>query len=221
MVSRKQTHYKEHLILPDPASLTSNTWPLMSETESFEQLMQSLVAGDHSAAETIVREYTSALVHVARREIGAKLGRRIDAEDVVQSAYRSFFLRMEQGEYDLGSGSELWKLLLTIMLNKVRRQGNFHLAQKRSIAKELSAHERQVDAANRVESREPPPEAAVMLIDELHSFLQTLVPEDRRVVELRLQGFSTVEIARETERAERTVRRVLEQIRKRLQQPPD
>lgn len=197
----------------------SNTQLAMSDTESFDQLMQALVAGDDRAADLIVREYTGALLHVARREIGAKLGRRIDAEDVVQSAYRSFFLRMEQGEYELGSGSELWKLLLTIMLNKVRRQGNFHLAQKRSIANELSVNERRVDAADWAESREPPPEAAMMFIDELRNFLETLSLEDRRVVELRLQGFSTVEIARETERAERTVRRVLEQIRTRLQQP--
>ena len=74
-----------------------------------------------------------ALVAVARKQMGAKLARRVDPEDIVQSTYRSLFTRVQNGEYDLGGGEDLWKLLVTIALNKVRRKSKFHRAAKRDM----------------------------------------------------------------------------------------
>ena len=192
----------------------------MADGTSFRVLMDELVGGRESAAADIVAEYTAALVSVARRAISPKLARRIDPEDVVQSAYRSFFVRMGRGEYELGNGKELWKLLLTITLNKVRKQGKFHRAKKRSVSLEQSAGPSTIaaPAAELARSTEPNPEDAAILIEAVVTLLATLRDDDRAIIELRLQGYNSVEIAKETGRAERTVRRAIERVERRLRE---
>jgi RNA polymerase sigma-70 factor (ECF subfamily) len=179
--------------------------------------MTELVQGREAAAVEIVERYTAALVAIARREINPQLARRVDPEDVVQSAYRSFFVRMGRGEYELGNGTELWKLLVTITLNKVRKQGKFHYAQKRNVSRDESAQgSGGVPLADLARSAEPGPEDAAMLIDEVAALLAGLRADDRPVIELRLQGYNSVEIAKETGRAERSVRRIMERVSRTL-----
>ena len=78
-----------------------------------------------------------------RREeyVSSSLSSRVDPEDIVQSVFRTFFRRASEGQYQVPSGEELWKLLLAISLNKVRSVGQFHRAAKRDI--HSSAHYRQ------------------------------------------------------------------------------
>ena len=109
------------------------------EERSFQALMDDLRSGQEDAAEQIVNEYTSALVAVARKQIGPRLSRRLDAEDVVQSTYRSLFVRVRDGEYDLASGQDLWKLLVAMTLNKVRRKARFNSTDRRNMMLETSA----------------------------------------------------------------------------------
>ena len=145
------------------------------------------------------------------RQISPKLARRVDAEDIVQSTYRSLFVRLKNGEFELGSGRDLWNLLVTIVLNKVRRQAKFHRATRRNMASEQSVRHEGLETP--VADDGPGPEDAAILVDELEHFLAKLPPRDRPIVELRLQGCSTAEIAEATGRAERSVRRIVERAR--------
>lgn len=191
----------------------------MTDETSFRALMNDVIAGREVAAGEIVSKYTAELVAVARREISPKLARRIDAEDAVQSAYRSFFIRMGRGEYELGNGKELWKLLLTITLNKVRKQGKFHHAKKRNVTNDESRAATGVaPEANLAESQEPSPQDAAMLVDQVSALLNSVRDDERPIIELRLQGYNSVEIAKEIGRADRSVRRILERIEQRLQE---
>jgi RNA polymerase sigma factor (sigma-70 family) len=60
---------------------------------------------------------------------------------------------------------------------------------------------------------EPSPEAVVAFLDLLEHFMGDLRENDRRVLEMRLQGWTQDEIARELDCTERTVRRTLDRIR--------
>ena len=195
----------------------------MEESEEFADLLADLRAGDELAAGKIVEEYTDALVAVARRQIGGKLARRVDPEDIIQSTYRSLFVRVQKGEYELGSGRELWKLLVTMTLNKVRRKAKYHGTQRRDVNLDQSvANDDNGSYVDRSPSGGPTPADAAALVDELQSVLAELKPRDRQVIELRLQGCSTAEIAAETGRSERSIRRVLqhqgEQLRKAIEE---
>lgn len=182
-----------------------------SDSLSFRELIRATRNGDESAAERIVNEFTGPLVAMARRQIGERLAARVEAEDIVQSMYRSLFVRMRDGEYELGSGSDLWKLVVTMTLNKVRRKAKFHSTQKRGTQKEqrLTSGDGQIDPVG----ADPAPEDIVELVDTLQSFVSGVNPRERPILELRLQGLATNEIAQETGRAERSVRRILQNLR--------
>ena len=66
--------------------------------------------------------------------------------------------------------------------------------------------------------RFPAPHEAVLLAETVEAlFRQADDPDEREILELSLQGFSAPEIAAKLGRAERSVRRVRERVRKRLE----
>lgn len=183
-----------------------------SDSASFRELVRATRNGDESAAERIVNEFTGPLVAMARRQIGERLSARVEAEDVVQSMYRSLFVRMRDGEYELGSGSDLWKLVVTMTLNKIRRKAKFHTTQKRGMQREqrlTSVDGSQIEQVG----DDAAPDDIVELLDTLQTFVAGVSPRERPILELRLQGLATDEIAKETGRAERSVRRILQNLR--------
>jgi RNA polymerase sigma factor (sigma-70 family) len=155
------------------------------------------------------------LTLLARTRLSARLATRIDPEDVVMSAWRSFFLGARNGRFALQRSGDLWRLLVSITLHKLYRQARRQSADKRSVAREVASN---VEFENYAipDHREPMPDEAIALADELQTQLELLEPFSRRVVELRLQGMTLEDIAADTHRSERTVRRTLESLRQRL-----
>lgn len=178
-----------------------------------DELLHQLSAGDEDAAQQVFQQYLERLTALARSRLSAKLSSRIDPDDIVLSAYRSFFLRARRGEFHLGEGRDLWHLLVEITLHKLYRQAAHHSAQRRNIQRETT------DAAGsppQAVSREAPPEAAALLADELSAVMTMLSPDERTALELRLQGLELAEIARSLSKSERTVRRWLDAAREAL-----
>lgn len=96
-------------------------------------LLRLLVAGDEDAATTIFERYAERLTRLARSRLAARLATRVDAEDIVMSAYRSFFVAARQGRFELERGGDLWRLLVEVTLHKLYRSAAHHHAQRRSI----------------------------------------------------------------------------------------
>ena len=178
-------------------------------------LLERYRAGDDSAAEALFARYFERLTLLARSRLSARLARRTDPEDIVQSVYRSFFVGVREGRYALGRGGDLWRLLAAITRNKVFRQVRHHRADLRSIDLECSL-DRLDEGGLSGPDRDPTPEDALALADELERVFAQLDPFERRVLELRLQGLLLATIAEETGRAERSVRRALSRIRELL-----
>ena len=65
--------------------------------------------------------------------------------------------------------------------------------------------------------REPTPDEAAMLNETVEHLLDGLSPPERAIVELSLQGYTTGEIADRLRRSQRTVRRVRERVKNRLE----
>jgi RNA polymerase sigma factor (sigma-70 family) len=182
-----------------------NAWTSLVLLERFRE-------GDESAAEALFARYFHRLTLLARSRLSARLARRTDPEDIVQSVYRSFFVGVREGRYTLGRGGDLWRLLAAITRHKLLRQVRHQSADRRSIDVECSL-DQVGDGALVDRERDPTPEEAVALADELERVFAELDPFGRRVLELRLQGLPLATIAEETGRAERSVRRALARIR--------
>jgi RNA polymerase sigma-70 factor (ECF subfamily) len=171
--------------------------------------------GDQQAAADLFDRYAQRLIGLVRSRLPARLTQRIDAEDVVQSAYRSFFVSARDGEIEYRHGSDLWRLLVIITIRKLCNQVGWNQAAKRSPQREqrLDALEDAERIEGHVRNEEPSPLETLALVEEVEQIMRGLSPPQRRIVEMRLQGHSFDDISAETHYSNRTVCRVLERVR--------
>lgn len=183
----------------------------MPEPSNPQTLLSLLRCGDEQAAQQVFEAHVDSLLKLARRRMSQRLARRVDPEDVVQSAFRTFFRRVKEGQVRIVEEDDLGKLLTCITARKALRQVARHRAAKRDCARE-GDFDAPVALAELPDS-EPSPEIAVAFLDHLEHFLTALRPQDREILELRLQDYGTLEIAQILGTSDRHIRRVLEHIR--------
>ena len=190
----------------------------MSDETSVE-LLRRWKNGDEVAAATLFDRYVNQLCGLARNRLSERMQRRVEPEDIVQSAYRSFFRKAGDDQYTLSKSGDLWKLLAAITVNKLRSQVEFHTAQKRGIYAEesLAATRSTMGLGPQVLAGEPSPEDAAAVIEELEAVMAGLDPVKRTIFELTLQNKDETEIAATIQRSGRTVRRALKEIRTTLE----
>lgn len=181
-------------------------------------LLERWKNGDQRAATEIFQTYVSRLVGLARNRLSARMSKRIDPEDVVQSAYRSFFRHARNDRYELSRSGDLWSLLAAITVRKVHGQVEHHTAQKRAISREEAdpGGEALLGVPPDAVSREPSPDEALAVVEELETVMRELSPDHRRMLELRLQEHTIEEVAESIGCSERTVRRVLDRVKDHL-----
>jgi RNA polymerase sigma factor (sigma-70 family) len=182
-------------------------------------LLEQWRAGQEDAAAELFERYASRLIALAQHQLSAKLNARVDAGDLVQSAYTTFFLGARDGQFILQRSGDLWHLLVAITLHKVQRQLQYHTAAKRSIHREesLPAVEGTAASPAAILAREPSPDEAALLVSTLDDVLGKFKPAQRAVIELKLQGYSLVEIVEATRLSTSTVRRVLQSVKEQLE----
>src|SRR5260370_15588177 len=146
--------------------------------------------GDQDAARQIVERYLDRLLHLARGRISQRLASRVDPEDIVQSVFRTFFLRLKDGRFSFHDQDDLCKLLMRITLHKTLRQVAFHKAAKRDPHMETERGEHHREQLLSLLDREPTPEATVAFLDHLEHFLSPLEPLERQILELPIRGYS-------------------------------
>jgi RNA polymerase sigma-70 factor, ECF subfamily len=195
----------------------------MDQHDSFAELAVRLRAGDQGAATEVFRRFAGRLVSLAHTELDARLRRKEDPEDVVQSVYRSFFSRYHAGQFEFATWDALWSLLTVITVRKCLDRTDYYLAKCRTVAGEAAASARGDEASGLCEAvdREPTPLEAAVLTETIDRMMRGLEADDRTIIELSLQGYSVPEIGGRLGLAERTVRRVRERIKKRLQRMQD
>jgi RNA polymerase sigma-70 factor (ECF subfamily) len=179
---------------------------------SDRSLLQRLRRGEESAATALYLRYARRLLALAQAKTSEALAAKEEADDIVQSVFKSFFRKASAGLYDVPEGEELWNLLLVITINKIRAKGNYHRAAKRDVR--LAAGDHALEA---VASEEAGNDVALselqMVIDEI---LKGLPEKSAEIVELRIAGTEVNDIVAKVKRSKRTVERVLQDFRERL-----
>jgi RNA polymerase sigma factor (sigma-70 family) len=196
----------------------------MSPDESFDALMARLRARDEAAASLVWDRYVRQLISLARSHLNTLVRRKVDPDEVVQSVFRSFFLRQAAGQFDLTGWDGLWGLLAKITIRKCGHKVRHFYGPVHDVRKEVTPTVG--DDESRLDwdglSREPSPEEAASLIETVDGLMEGLADRDRQIVELRLQGYTVPEISAQVGRTEFTVEGRLKHIRKRLKEmlPP-
>lgn len=170
--------------------------------------------GRPEAVQEFCDRYAGPLLRLAERNLNEKLRRRVDPEDVVQSAFRTVFRRLQGGEFNFETDDDLWQLLCAVTLNKSRRQVRRHGQQKRALDQEVYLHGA---AEPGVVASQPTPTEAAILIDLVEHLVNTAVDEEEKtIILLKLDELSNQEIAHQMQRSERTVRRILARLHSRI-----
>jgi RNA polymerase sigma-70 factor (ECF subfamily) len=194
----------------------------MADDDSFTDLVARLRAGEQGAAREVFERYVHRLIQLSRDQLGPNLRRKVDPEDVVQSAYKSFFVRFREGQFELAGWGSLWGLLAVITHRKCANRAKHHLRERRAADREVAASPAD-SSAPRPEAVDPGPtplEAAV-LAETVEEVLRGLELPERQIIQLSLQGHTVQEIKKQLDRAERTVRRVREHVRNKLERMLD
>jgi RNA polymerase sigma-70 factor (ECF subfamily) len=178
-------------------------------------LIRRFRLGEDDAATQLYKRYAERLHRLSQRNTALDLTRRFDAEDVVQSVFRTFFRRVRTGLYDLPDGDELWRLLLVISLNKIRTLAVFHRAQKRSVTSTVAPDTDLLAQLSTDNTDELALASLKMVIGEV---LNDLPEVQQQMIVRRIEGCQVDEIAGETGRSKRTVERVLQEFRQRLRE---
>jgi RNA polymerase sigma-70 factor (ECF subfamily) len=187
-------------------------------SSSFADFLARLQRGNDAAAQELFGRFAHQLIALALRHIDAGLRHKVDPEDVVQSAFKSFFARYGEGNLEVVNWNSLWGLLTLITVRKCAERAAYHRAACRDAAREVSPS-REEEAAPWLEpfGREPTPLEAAVLSETVEQLFARLDEQERRVLEMSLQGYTTREISEHLGRAERTVRLLREGLRHRLE----
>jgi DNA-directed RNA polymerase specialized sigma24 family protein len=182
-----------------------------------------LKAGGDSAPQHPWERYFHRLVHLARARLRAahRAGAIEDEEDAALSAFDSFCRAAARGRYpQLTSRDDLWRLLVVITIRKVLGQLGRQGAQKRGggqLVGEsalIGADAAEGGGLDRIAGDEPSPELAALVVDQYRRLRDGLANDAlRRVLDLRLEGYTREEIAQQLGCAERAVKRKLDVIR--------
>jgi len=73
----------------------------MSICQFAEDLVERWPSGEQAGAEELHRRCARRLCSLAAGQIGQRPGRRVGADDVVQSVFQTFFRRSAEGEYPI------------------------------------------------------------------------------------------------------------------------
>jgi RNA polymerase sigma-70 factor (ECF subfamily) len=187
-------------------------------SNSFTDFLARLHSRDDAAAQQLFGRFTHQLIALALQHIHAGLRHKVDPEDVVQSVYKSFFFRYGDDNLDLVNWNSLWGLLTLITVRKCAERAAYHRAERRDASREVPPPRRDEEASwQEPLGREPTPLEAAMLSETVEQLFAGLDEEERPILELSLQGYTTREISERLGRAERSVRLLREGIRHRLE----
>jgi hypothetical protein len=191
----------------------------MAPGDSVTAWLGQLKAGERAAVQNIWERYFRRLVGLARARLQGMPRRAADEEDVALSAFDTFCRGAEQGHFPrLEDRDDLWKVLVMLTRRKAARLVEHECAQKRgggrvANASALPAEADEGSAFADLIGREPAPEFALQVSEELQRLLGLLGDEQLRQVALwKMEGLEVPAIASRLQRAPATVERKLRLI---------
>ncbi len=182
---------------------------------SFESLLTAARNGDASAMEQLVARYEPELRIVARARLGVALRPHLDSIDLVQSVHRSLLVGLRANRFDISSPEKLLGLALTIVRRKVARHWR-HLKRQQRLSGAEDSSEALIETLMSLQVNDWSTSDEVALRENLQRLMDQLEPIEQQLIAMRIQGHSTVEVARSLGLDPDVLRVKLSRLRKRL-----
>jgi RNA polymerase sigma-70 factor (ECF subfamily) len=186
------------------------------EESELADFLKRIQEGDETAARELLQRFEPEVRLVVRRQLPRLLRSRFDSLDFLQSVWGSFFRRMRDAPTDFEDSRHLVAFLARAAKNKVIDEYRRAASLKNDMHREeplWGDGRRPKEVAAPIDSPSEVAQAHEVL-DRLHA----LLPEERRtMLELKAQGLSSKDIGERLGVSERTVQRVLEELRRRME----
>jgi RNA polymerase sigma-70 factor (ECF subfamily) len=195
----------------------------MRSDAEISDLITRISAGDEGAVRDFLLEFEDELRIMVRGQLPRKLRIYFDSTDFVQAVWQSFFSDLEGEPKEFENARHLRGFLAGIVRNKIFEQHRrLTRTAKYTIAKEERLYVRRDgrEVGREFVSPEPTPSQEVQASDRLAQLIAGFSPLEVQVITLRHQGLTCTEIAERTGLGERSVRRVIEKARQRMDARP-
>ncbi|PHR95738.1 MAG: RNA polymerase subunit sigma-70 [Blastopirellula sp.] len=178
--------------------------------------IEKLKQSDDRATDVIWAECFERLVSYANSKLGNLPRRATDEEDVALSALHSFVRQAKGNEFQrLLDSNDLWRLLFTITSRKAVAAQRKHFAKKRGGGNvrgesvfQQGENDGQANGLEQIFTTKPSAGFAESLGELLDELIDQL-PDDqnRKILSMKLEGYTTREIADECGTVTRTIER--------------
>lgn len=173
-------------------------------------LLEKLQSGDEHAVEEIFRRYEPFLRMIVRRKMTPALRAKFDSADVVQSIWADLYHGFRDGRWDFSDSRQLQAFLVRAASNRLIDAVRRNNQDVRSAARDVPIEE--------IAQPAPRPSEVAAASDTWDELLSLCAPEHRVMVDLKRQGVSLDEIASRTGFHKSSVRRILYELARRLEQ---
>jgi len=187
---------------------------MTNESPDLQDLLKRIRAGDEDAARELLENFEAHVRRVVRSRLPAIMRSKFDSMDFVQSVWGEFFPKLTRGDIDFDSPNKLARFLALVAQSKVTNEYRRRFSKRFNLQKEVAMD----TALFYVPGKEgdPTPSQNLAASEQLEAIMARRPESHRKVVELRSQGFTFVEIAKTLRIDERTARRILHGIEQEL-----
>ena len=188
---------------------------MASQKGVFRQLLDNVRSGCEVSTAELVESMSGHICRVIDRRLDYRLRRKYDVDDLEQMVWASFF-RLRWRVTDFEDSRHLARYLVAMARNKVIQVIRSQLQTiKRDVRREWAAEEEHLGQVANQGNGQTPSQIAIR-----NEYLQRWLSEENsrvvRIVKMRLAGTCYTEIAGSLGIHQRTVRRIMQRLVKRL-----
>ncbi len=190
--------------------------PSRNGEDGLTDFLERIRSGDEGAARELLQRFEGEVRLVVRRQLPRLLRSRFDSLDFLQSVWGSFFRRMRTSPTEFEDSRHLVAFLARAAKNKVIDEYRRAASRKHDMHREESLWGEGPRARELPDGADSPSEVAQA--HEALGRMRDLVPQEKRsILELKAEGLSSKDIGERLGISERTVQRVLEDLRRRME----
>lgn len=167
-----------------------------SGDEQFAHLMAKATSGDIQAQTDICNQYERQVRIVARVLLGTALRPHLDSMDLMQSVHKSLLMGLRDKRFDISSPEKLIALACTIVRRKVARKWRTHRRQV-MLDSHATTHDTLEATLHTLTPGGTTPMEKTALVESIQSLCEGLSEAERVMVQRRMEGFTTGEVAAE------------------------
>jgi RNA polymerase sigma-70 factor (ECF subfamily) len=188
---------------------------MAASSDEFAALLARARQGDPGAVAELARQYEPEVRLIAHVRLGRALRPYLDTVDLVQSVHRTLALGLREKKFDISSPDKLVALALTLVRRKIARHWR-RLQRQQRLSKGPTEPGNLPQLLTALSSPQADPAHEAQFQEAVGRLCSSLDGVERRLMELRLQGYSTAEVARELGEDADVLRVRLSRLRQRL-----